>query len=543
MTVLLVFAVGEAFFGGACTEAGGEVNEAACSAADPAEYCYPGPASTRGIGQCADGTRSCVGGVWSACEGHTLPAAETCDDLLDNDCNGVADEGCPCEPGAVRDCYTGPAAAAGVGSCVLGQQSCVGGTWGSECAGEVLPADAEACNEIDDDCNGVVDEGCACLSGAVRDCYTGSPSTLHEGPCQQGTQSCTNGQWETSCAGEVTPAPETCNLVDDDCDGSTDEQLGTTSCGSGPCVNTVPYCQNGTVQSCEPLCDGISCTMASQCATGFCKDGRCCDTACTSPCAECGSGTCKPVTNGYDEPECSGASSCDGAGQCKKVNGESCGGAGECVSGFCKDGRCCNSSCSAACESCASGSCSTVSNADDSPECSGAYSCNAAGLCQAKSPFYTNSFEAPADFSDWLGWHNCETDSNWAVKRAQVPAPSGGAWGVRLHTTTFGPNCSFPGAYALSPAIAATAGASYRVESMCRNSSNVGQTVLIFFDAGAQQLGSASVPMTADGWKFNANPSLVATAPANTSYLQIRWGLNTPSAYADCDLLEVYLDP
>ena len=363
------------------------------------------------------------------------------------------------------------------------------------------------------------------------------------GPCRQGTQSCTDGQWETTCGGEITPSPETCNFVDDDCDGAIDEELGTTSCGTGPCVNTIQSCIGGAIQSCEPLCDGVSCTLASQCATGFCKDGRCCDTACTSPCNTCAAGTCTTITNGQDDPECNGESTCDGAGYCLKANGQNCGNANECVSGFCKDGSCCNSSCTAACSSCASGSCSTIANGDDNPECMGAYSCNA-GLCQAKSPFYLNSFETVGDFSEWFAWHNCKTDETWYVKRAQVAAPNGGAWGLRLHTTTFEPACSYPGAYALSPPIPATAGATYRVESLCRNSSSVGKLRLIFFDAAEVQLaGSVAVTWTTDSWTYVPNPSLIAVAPANTASLQLRFALASPSAFVDCDLLAIYLDP
>lgn len=50
-----------------------------------------------------------------------------------------------------------------VGACHAGVRRCEGGAWGF-CSGEVLPAAQESCNGIDDNCNGMVDEGCAgCL--------------------------------------------------------------------------------------------------------------------------------------------------------------------------------------------------------------------------------------------------------------------------------------------------------------------------------------------------------------------------------------------
>ena len=45
---------------------------------------------------------------------------------------------------------------------------------------------------------------------------------------------------------------EVCNGVDDDCDGAIDERMGTTTCGTGPCVNTVENCIKGEPQTCTP---------------------------------------------------------------------------------------------------------------------------------------------------------------------------------------------------------------------------------------------------------------------------------------------------
>ena len=68
-----------------------------------------------------------------------------------------------CLEGDKRDC-----AAPGnplIGACHAGQQKCAGGAWGA-CEGEILPAGVEVCdNGVDDDCNGMTDEGC--LEGCV----------------------------------------------------------------------------------------------------------------------------------------------------------------------------------------------------------------------------------------------------------------------------------------------------------------------------------------------------------------------------------------
>lgn len=81
--------------------------------------------------------------------------------------------GCPCSAGLERDCFTGPAEALGVGPCDGGRQYCEGGVW-SSCEGARLPA-PESCNEEDDDCDGVVDDGVTSTCGdcnveCVEDC-------------------------------------------------------------------------------------------------------------------------------------------------------------------------------------------------------------------------------------------------------------------------------------------------------------------------------------------------------------------------------------
>lgn len=45
------------------------------------------------------------------------------------------------------------------------------------------------------------------------------------GLCTAGTQRCETGDWTPTCAEEVVPAAETCNGLDEDCDGTADEEL------------------------------------------------------------------------------------------------------------------------------------------------------------------------------------------------------------------------------------------------------------------------------------------------------------------------------
>ncbi|MBM4395085.1 MAG: putative metal-binding motif-containing protein [Deltaproteobacteria bacterium] len=59
-------------------------------------------------------------------------------------------------------------------------------------------------------------------------CYTGPAGTEGVFPCRAGTRTC-QGSSLGPCTGEVVPAAETCNGVDDDCDGLVDDE-GATGC-------------------------------------------------------------------------------------------------------------------------------------------------------------------------------------------------------------------------------------------------------------------------------------------------------------------------
>ena len=56
--------------------------------------CYEGAANTLGRGTCRAGLTACRNGA-QICEGQRVPVQEVCGDGLDNDCDGVIDNGCP----------------------------------------------------------------------------------------------------------------------------------------------------------------------------------------------------------------------------------------------------------------------------------------------------------------------------------------------------------------------------------------------------------------------------------------------------------------
>jgi hypothetical protein len=89
----------------------------------------------------------------------------------------------------------------------------------------------------------------------------------------------------------------------------------------------------------KPLAYG--CASDSECASGFCVDGVCCDTRCDQQCAACnatgGAGHCIAQISGDDTQAavaCTGAHTC-GSGGCKLRNKQQCSGAADCASGSC----------------------------------------------------------------------------------------------------------------------------------------------------------------------------------------------------------------
>lgn len=83
--------------------------------------------------------------------------------------------GCSCAAGS-RVCYDAPLQTQDVGPCVAGTQRCVAGRW-SGCRGAVLPA-IDYCNDLDDDCDGRIDERV-------------------QSPCGGCDTECTGGVWGT----------------------------------------------------------------------------------------------------------------------------------------------------------------------------------------------------------------------------------------------------------------------------------------------------------------------------------------------------------
>lgn len=213
-----------------------------------------------GIGLCRAGTRSCIASErneatdWSSCTGAIGPGvADSCAIAGDDtDCDGIPNEGCACVDGSTQRCGS----STDIGSCAFGSSTCVNGAFG-ECEGAVPPGPRDSCAIVGDDanCNGIPNEGCACIDGETQPC---GPET--RGICRSGLQTCINGTFG-QCVGAVQAAARDCaSSADNDCNGQPDNT-----------IDSVCRCAVGATQACEthPQ-DGVGACRAGnqQCSAG-----------------------------------------------------------------------------------------------------------------------------------------------------------------------------------------------------------------------------------------------------------------------------------
>jgi hypothetical protein len=144
-------------------------------------------------------------------------AGRICDALLD-----VCGPGCV--PDDVRDCYTGPAGTEGIGACVAGTNVCgTQGRWELACDGEVGPETEQCGNDIDDNCDGLLDDADADGDGfgvCTGDCCDVPAACSVPALVNPGAYEVFGNRLDDNCDGEVDELQPTCDeaLVSDSTD-------------------------------------------------------------------------------------------------------------------------------------------------------------------------------------------------------------------------------------------------------------------------------------------------------------------------------------
>ncbi|MBI5118760.1 thrombospondin type 3 repeat-containing protein, partial [Candidatus Poribacteria bacterium] len=182
----------------------------------------PTPTSC-GTGECAaSGQMICSNGsLQDTCVSGT-PTDEVCDGL-DNDCDGVADDGLVSTP-----------TTCGIGECAsTGIRNCTGGQWVDTCTPGSPTGTDNDCDGLDQNCDGTADDG-----------YAPTPTTCGVGACAStGQMLCSGGSLQDTCVAG-TPTGEICDGLDNDCNGSVDDGLDADTDGVSDCIDNCPSIWN-----------------------------------------------------------------------------------------------------------------------------------------------------------------------------------------------------------------------------------------------------------------------------------------------------------
>jgi len=274
--------------------------------------------------------KCCISNTWAA------PIDDICDGL-DNDCNGATLDGSG---------VTAPNCALTAGVCAGSKKSCGGGSGWLACTSANYGANYESteskCDDLDNDCDSITDEGCDddndnyCDSGMTR---VGTPATCTLGgnDCSDSANGADGIAGNADDGAAINPGiSENTNAlcsngVDNDCDGNADcadsgcnskvcgTQSITCTVDQNPSCNTATgdiYADTDTDKTCDKLCGSGVCSSCTPVCDRYLK-ADCVDT-CTGEASASNFIADAPVTdNGLctaGQTSCPSTSSADTCG-------------------------------------------------------------------------------------------------------------------------------------------------------------------------------------------------------------------------------------
>lgn len=342
-------------------------------------------------------------------------------DARDNS-DGLLDVRLACDVDAKADCHC-DFEESSEGVCSKGRKTAEG-----ECIAPVDFNDEDICDELDNDCDGRVDEDCTgctptcgegsrcigetCVETACRDgldndmddlldcadpdcpgCNSGATCEQSEGRCKE--EDCGDGL-DNDGDGAIDCADEDCP----ECEAGTTCDVSTGTCGESDCADGEDNDGDGDVDCEDEDCNGRSCgaglaCSGESCVESNCRDGEdndgdgkvdCADPDCSG--RSCGAGTgasCNFMTTSCEETDCGDGKDNDGDEDvdCEDsdCDGVSCGSGQTCSNEECRETACsdgidndgdgdidaCDEDCDRSCTdgaSCESGVC-TETDCDD----------------------------------------------------------------------------------------------------------------------------------------------------------------------------------